>query len=61
MTGVHPHGMMDTIIVFSGVDASTGERVTFAADHRPARLIMDAIEAGEVPIAEVPEYLILGG
>lgn len=47
-----------TIVIFEGV-AATGERVRFAADHRPAGAIIEAIFAGELPVCDVPEWAVL--
>jgi hypothetical protein len=48
-----------TILVFLG-ETEDGETVTFAADHRPGRDIAAAIERGDSPICEIPEYMLLG-
>jgi hypothetical protein len=47
-----------SIVLFQGID-SDGAIVNFGVDHRPARDILDAIEAGEDPVAYVPEWAIL--
>jgi len=52
---VDDHG---TIVIFEGMDA-TGEIVYFASDHRPAQAIADAIDLGEEPICEVPDYMLM--
>ena len=46
---VHPFGVFDTVILFDGEVVATGERVTVAADHRPARGILE-----EKPLAPDP-------
>lgn len=58
---VHPFGIFDTIITFTGEDLETGVRRRFAVDHRPAREIRAALERGEQPLVDVPGYLLLGG
>jgi hypothetical protein len=47
-----------TIVVLSGLDED-GCNVVFAVDHRPAQAILDALEAGEEPVAEVPDWAFL--
>ena len=48
-----------TIVVFEGEDEESGEVVTFACEHRPARDIAWAIEVGEMPLCDVPSWAIL--
>lgn len=48
-----------TVVVFSGT-TEDDLGVTFACDHRCAQAIVDALEAGEEPVAVVEDYLILG-
>lgn len=48
-----------TIVVLSGLTEENDE-VVFACEHRMAPAILDAVEAGEEPVAEVPDYMILG-
>ena len=50
----------------TGVEVETGERITFAGDHRPMRDLADALsatpanaEVKELPGAEVPGWAIL--
>ena len=55
-----------TIVVFRGVNED-GKDVTFAADHRPAGAILQALQAAaaehpeirESVVAEVEDYLVL--
>ena len=46
-----------TLVIFWGID-DNGNEVRFAADHRPAQDILDALAAGEDPLAEVPVYML---
>lgn len=49
-----------TIIVFTGTDDETGDRVTFGADHRPATALYEAaLEQSEPVAAEVEPYQVL--
>lgn len=48
-----------TMIQFIGTDQATGERVMFGADHRPGAAIIAAMEAGESPVASVPEWAVI--
>ena len=52
-------GNEGTILVFAGADIDTGERVTFAADHRAARPLADAVIDGEYAEVEIPSYLVI--
>ena len=47
-----------TVVVLSGRD-DTGRLFTFAADHRPAQVIVDALEAGEPVAVQVDSWAIL--
>jgi hypothetical protein len=49
-----------TLVILSGLTEDNQE-VTFACEHRMAPQILAAVEAGEEPVAIVPDYLILGG
>lgn len=56
-----------TIVVLAGTDLDTGQRVEFAADHRPARAIIEALNEAlhdtdqnvEMPVAEVEDWQVL--
>ena len=39
----------DTVVSIAG-ETADGRRVSFAADHRPARAILAALETGEEPV-----------
>ena len=56
-------GEWATIGYCFGVDVATGESTQFAADHRPARHIGEAVEAAqsedELPICEVDSWQLL--
>ena len=58
---VLPFGMFDTIIKFVGENEETGKKQIFASDHRPAREIRAALDRGEEPLVDVPDYMLLGG
>lgn len=57
---IPPSAPTDTVIVFVGRD-DDGGRKFFGADHRVAQDLVDALERGEEPVAEVPAWAILGG
>lgn len=38
---------------------NAGETVRFAGDHRPMRAIGEAIDAGEIPVVELEDWVIL--
>jgi hypothetical protein len=48
-----------TLVLLSGLTEDNQE-VIFAVEHRYAPDILAAVEAGEEPVAEVPDYLIVG-
>jgi hypothetical protein len=48
-----------TIVLLSGLTEDNTE-VIFACEHRYAGDILAAIEAGEEPVADVPDYMIVG-
>jgi hypothetical protein len=49
-----------SVIVFTGTDDATGDRVTFGADHRPARDLYEAaLEQSEPVVAEVDDFQVL--
>jgi hypothetical protein len=48
-----------TVLVLEGRMADTGEVVTFAADRRPGMAILEAVAAGENPLAAVPPWAML--
>ena len=47
-----------SVVLFEGLDPE-GYRVLFAVDHRPAQAIVEALEAGEEPVAIVPHWAFL--
>jgi hypothetical protein len=47
-----------SVVLFEGLDPE-GYRVLFAADHRPAQAILEALESGEEPVAMVPHWAFL--
>lgn len=47
-----------TIVLLSGLTEHNRE-VIFAVEHRYAGPILEAVEAGEEPVCEVPSYLVL--
>jgi hypothetical protein len=44
-----------------GIDPSTGALVRFWGDWRAMAAILAALESGEEPVAEVPEWALNGG
>jgi hypothetical protein len=48
-----------SLVLLSGLTEDNQE-VIFAVEHRYASDILAAVEAGEEPVAEVPDYLIVG-
>lgn len=48
-----------TVLVFAGFDED-GDRVLFAADHRPGHDLAAALSRGEQPQAEVEPWQIVG-
>ena len=48
-----------SLVLLSGLTEDNQE-VIFAVEHRYAADILAAVEAGEEPVAEVPDYLIVG-
>jgi hypothetical protein len=48
-----------TVWAASGINADTGQPVRFAGDWRMMRDIHVAVEQGEEPIAEVPDWAVL--
>jgi hypothetical protein len=59
VTEALPYGMFDTIIRFKGT-TEDGKEITFAADHRMARPILEELANGEHPQAHVPGFMSLG-
>jgi hypothetical protein len=53
------HNPGETITIGVGTD-DEGHEVRFAGDWRPMREIADAIERGEEPEAEIPDWAVLG-
>jgi hypothetical protein len=49
-----------TVFLLKGVDAQ-GDSWVFAADHRPAQAILEALEADEVVEVSIEDWQILGG
>jgi hypothetical protein len=47
-----------TIVLLSGL-TEDNRAVVFACEHRYAGDILEAVEAGEEPVAEVPHYMIV--
>jgi hypothetical protein len=47
-----------TMIVFDGF-VRGDVPVTFAADHRTAAAILEALRAGETPVADVPSWAVV--
>jgi hypothetical protein len=48
-----------TIIVLTGTDEQTGDRVSFGADHRPATALYEAaLEQDEPVVAEVDDWQV---
>lgn len=47
-----------TLVLLAGLDEENRE-VVFACDHRMAPPILEAVEAGEEPVAVVPSYMIV--
>lgn len=47
-----------SVVLFEGIDPE-GWHVLFAVDHRPAQAILEALEAGEDPVAIVPHWAFL--
>lgn len=43
-----------------GTDPETGEQHKFAGDWRPMLDILNALNAGEVPTADVPDWAVIG-
>jgi hypothetical protein len=48
-----------TIVLLSGLTEDNTE-VVFACEHRYATDILAAVEAGEEPLVEVPDYMMVG-
>jgi hypothetical protein len=48
-----------TLVLLSGLTEDNQE-VVFACEHRMAPDILAAVEAGEEPVALVPDYMIVG-
>jgi hypothetical protein len=48
-----------SLVLLSGLTEDNRE-VVFACEHRYARDILEAVEAGDEPVAAVPDYLIVG-
>lgn len=48
-----------TVVVFEG-RTEAGERQLFAADHRSAQAIADALHMGEEPVVEVDLWQLVG-
>jgi len=59
VTEIMPFCRFDTVIEAVGVDLDTGDRVLFGGDHRPMYHILEALEAGEEVVAEVPDWAVL--
>jgi hypothetical protein len=47
-----------TMIVFDGL-VNGDVPVTFAADHRAAAAILEALRAGQQPVADVPSWAVV--
>lgn len=48
-----------SLVLLSGLTEDNQE-VIFACEHRYAGDILAAVETGDEPVAEVPDYLIVG-
>lgn len=48
-----------TVIVITGTDARTGERITFAGDRRPMELLIESVLNGEEPLGNVDHWMVL--
>lgn len=51
--------ILDTMVRLYGTVADTDIEVVFAADHRPAMAIIEALEADDSPVACVPSWAVL--
>lgn len=49
-----------SVVLFSGLNEEGDRRITFAADHRPAQAIADALLSGEDPECYVESWQIVG-
>lgn len=51
-----------SVVIFRGTLLEEGEEgsVRFACDHRMAQVIASAIDEGEEPVCDVPEWALLG-
>lgn len=48
-----------SVVLFRGIDEDD-RTVTFAADHRPAQAIADALAAGELVEVEIEAWQVVG-
>jgi hypothetical protein len=48
-----------SLVLLSGLTEDNRD-IVFACEHRYAGAILEAVEAGEEPVAEVPDYMIVG-
>lgn len=48
-----------SLVLLAGLTEDNRE-VVFACEHRYAQDILAAVERGEEPVAEVPDYLVVG-
>jgi hypothetical protein len=48
-----------SLVLLSGLTNEDNREVVFACEHRYAPDILVAVEAGEEPVVEVPEYMIV--
>lgn len=48
-----------SVVVFEGFDHHSGEAVTFAVDHRPARGLASVVLNGEFTLARAEQWQIL--
>jgi hypothetical protein len=49
-----------SVLILEGRDVDTGDVVRFVAERRPALRILEAVEAGEEPVASVPPWAVWG-
>jgi len=56
---VYPFCLFDTVIQAGGVEIDSGDWVVFGGDHRPMYDIIEALEAGEEVVAEVPDWAVV--
>lgn len=60
VNGVRPYGMFSTILIFDVTDIDDESNLVIGVDHRPARELRAALDAGELPIVEVEDWQVIG-